>query len=79
MHIYTPVEIIYSVFLLDFLLFTEKELSPDSVTATLSNTKAVTLQGTVFCNLEKIHQSKETVLLIVPSTNNLHTCIQFPN
>ena len=64
MHIYTPVEIICNVFLLDFLLFTAKELSPDSVTATLSNTKV--LQGTMFCTLEKIHQSKETVLLIVP-------------
>ena len=41
MHIYTLVEFIYNVFLLDPLLFTTKELSPDSVTATLSNTKVL--------------------------------------
>ena len=54
MHIYTPVEFIYIMFLLlDPLLFTTEELSPDSVTATLSNTKV--LKETVFCTILTKH------------------------
>ena len=60
MLIYTPVEITYNVFLSDLLLFTTKELFPDSVTAPmLTNTKE--LQGTMFYTLAKIHRGKETV------------------
>ena len=57
MHIYTPVEFMYNVFLLDLLLFTKKELSPDSVTTTLSNTKV--LEETVFCTLQKFINQKK--------------------
>ena len=49
--IYTPVEITYNVFLSGLLLFTTKELSPDSLTAMLTNTKE--LQGTFYLSSRK--------------------------
>ena len=58
-HISTPVKFIYNVFLLDPLLLTTKELSPDSVTATLSNNHGVRRNSVLYSG--EIHQSKETV------------------